>query len=74
MRDGRSRLLSPILWLYSEIRTKGRMVAILRCLSKVVSKEVELMILEIDGQLGTRAKRVRRDTRKRVSAVKFFEG
>ena len=50
------------------------MVAILRCLRKVVGRGVELMMLEIDGQLGTRMKRVRRDMRKRVSAVRFFDG
>ena len=50
------------------------MVAILRCLRKIVGKEVELMIFEIEGQLGTRKKRVRRDARKRVSAMRFLDG
>ena len=76
MRDGLRTVLNPTLWLYSDMRAKGRMVAILRCLVRVMGNEVELrkMISAIDGQLGTRAMRARRDTRKRVSAVKFLEG
>ena len=50
------------------------MVVILKCLSKIVGKELELIIFEIEGQLGTRKKRVRRDARKRVSAMRFLDG
>ena len=50
------------------------MVVVLKCLIRGDEKEVEPMMLAIEGQSGARAKTAVRDARKRVSAIRLLDG
>ena len=69
MRDGFRAFLKPTWWLYRVMMATGRMEAKLKWVVRAVRQR--MIISAIEGQLGTKAKRARRDAKKRASAVWF---